>query len=83
MCSPPRVLFTVRAVVPRGCTCPWGSRGGAPRLCGSTTQDAVKDEKGLWSHQDAEFVTVGFGSDVDLTVTDLDLTLKTDGFPRD
>lgn len=47
------------------------------------SQDAVKDEKGLWSHQDAEFVTVGFGSCVDLTVTDLDLTLKTDGFPRD
>jgi hypothetical protein len=27
--------------------------------------------------------TVGFGGDVDLTVTDIGLTLKTDEFPRD
>ncbi|MFD8304311.1 Uma2 family endonuclease [Streptomyces sp. NPDC059690] len=100
------------------------------------SEDAEKDEKGLWSHQDVEFVaevisrgtahndygpkktayavaevpvyliadpyqgkchlftqpkdgdyvtetTVGFGGDVDLTVTDLGLTLKTDEFPRD
>ena len=100
------------------------------------SQDAEKDEKGLWSHQDVEFVaeviskgtahndygpkktayavaevpvyliadpyqgkchlftqpkdgdyvtetTVGFGGDVDLTVTDVGLTLKTDEFPRD
>ena len=99
------------------------------------SQDAEKDEKGLWSHQDVEFVadviskgtahndygpkktayavaevpvyliadpyqakchvftqpkdgdyvtetTVSFGGDVDLTVTDLGLTLKTDEFPR-
>ncbi|MGW2234168.1 Uma2 family endonuclease [Streptomyces sp. NPDC001759] len=100
------------------------------------SQDAEKDEKGLWSHQDVEFVaeviskgtahndygpkktayavaevpvyliadpyqgkchlftqpkdgdyvtetTVSFGGDVDLTVTDVGLTLKTDEFPRD
>jgi Uma2 family endonuclease len=100
------------------------------------SQDAEKDEKGLWSYQDVEFVaeviskgtahndygskkaayavaevpvyliadpyqgkchlftqpkdgdymtetTVSFGGDVDLTVTDLGLTLKTDEFPRD
>ncbi|MDC2959749.1 Uma2 family endonuclease [Streptomyces gilvifuscus] len=100
------------------------------------SQDAEKDEKGLWSHQDVEFVaeviskgtahndygpkktayavaevpvyliadpyqgkchlftqpkdgdyvtetTVGFGGDVDLTVTDVGLTLRTDEFPRD
>ncbi|MFE0518582.1 Uma2 family endonuclease [Streptomyces sp. NPDC058954] len=100
------------------------------------SQDAEKDEKGLWSHQDVEFAadviskgtahndygpkktayavaevpvyliadpyqgkchlftqpkdgdyvtetTVGFGGAVDLTVTDVGLTLKTDEFPRD
>ncbi|WP_427166861.1 Uma2 family endonuclease [Streptomyces sp. C1-1] len=100
------------------------------------SQDAEKDEKGLWSYQDVEFVadviskgtahndygpkktayavaevpvyliadpyqgkchvftqpkdgdyvtetTVSFGGDVDLTVTDVGLTLKTDEFPRD
>ncbi|MFE7853468.1 Uma2 family endonuclease [Streptomyces sp. NPDC057403] len=99
------------------------------------SEDAEKDEKGLWSYQDVEFVaevisrgtahndygpkktayavaevpvyliadpyqgkchlftqpkdgdyvsetTVSFGGDVDLTVTDLGLTLKTDEFPR-
>ncbi|MER5503890.1 Uma2 family endonuclease [Streptomyces sp. NPDC002766] len=99
------------------------------------SQDAEKDEKGLWSYQDVEFVadviskgtahndyapkktayavaevpvyliadpyqgkchvftqpkdgdyvtetTVSFGGDVDLTVTDVGLTLKTDEFPR-
>lgn len=100
------------------------------------SEDAEKDEKGLWSYQDVEFVaevisrgtahndygpkktayavaevpvyliadpyqgkchlftqpkdgdyvtetTVSFGGDVDLTVTDVGLTLKTDEFPRD
>ncbi|MGW2830671.1 Uma2 family endonuclease [Streptomyces sp. NPDC001286] len=100
------------------------------------SEDAEKDEKGLWSHQDVEFVaeviskgtahndygpkktayavaevpvhliadpyqgkchlftqpkdgdhvtetTVSFGGDVDLTGTDVGLTLKTDEFPRD
>ncbi|MFJ9726265.1 Uma2 family endonuclease [Streptomyces sp. NPDC101209] len=99
------------------------------------SEDAEKDEKGLWSYQDVDFVaevisrgtahndygpkktayavaevpvyliadpyqgkchlftqpkdgdyvsetTVSFGGDVDLTVTDLGLTLKTDEFPR-
>ncbi|MEU9390614.1 Uma2 family endonuclease [Streptomyces sp. NPDC048324] len=99
------------------------------------SEDAEKDEKGLWSYQDVEFVaevisrgtahndygpkktayavaevpvyliadpyqgkchlftqpkdgdyvsetTVSFGGDVDLTVADLGLTLKTDEFPR-
>lgn len=100
------------------------------------SEDAEKDEKGLWNYEDVEFVaevisrgtahndygpkktayavaevpvyliadpyqgkchlftqpkdgdymtetTVGFGTDVDLTATDLGLTLTTDEFPRD
>lgn len=100
------------------------------------SEDAEKDEKGLWNYEDVEFVaevisrgtahndygpkktayavaevpvyliadpyqgkchlftqpkdgdyvtetTVSFGGDVDLTVTDVGLTLKTDEFPRD
>ncbi len=83
---PPRVLLTVRIVVPRGRTRPWAACATA-ELPLHVIVDPCQGRCFVHTGpKNGDYVTrtrVDFGDDIDLTDTVADLTVSTSAFPRD